>query len=38
MPITIGIEFPGGKLLGDPNNIKLRFDARFVQMAAEGKL
>jgi NitT/TauT family transport system substrate-binding protein len=35
---VIGIEFPGGKVLGDPKNIKLRFDASFVQMAAEGKL
>jgi NitT/TauT family transport system substrate-binding protein len=34
----IGIEFPGARVLGDPKNIKLRFDARFVQMAAEGKL
>jgi NitT/TauT family transport system substrate-binding protein len=35
---VIGIEFPGGKVLGDPKNIKLRFDTSFVQMAAEGKL
>jgi len=35
---VIGIAFPGGKVLGDPQNVKLRFDASFVQMAAEGKL
>jgi len=35
---VIGIEFPGGKVLGDAQNIKMRFDASFVQMAAEGKL
>lgn len=34
----IGIEFPGGKLLGDPKNVKLRFDPTWVTMAAEGKL
>ncbi|MES2492597.1 MAG: putative urea ABC transporter substrate-binding protein [Pseudomonadota bacterium] len=35
---AIGIEFPGGKVLGDKNNIKLRYDASFMQMAADGKL
>lgn len=35
---VIGIEFPGGKVLGDAKNIKLRFDATYVQLAAEGKL
>lgn len=34
----IGISFPGGKVLGDPNNVKLRFDPAYVQMAADGKL
>lgn len=34
----IGISFPGGKTLGDPNNIKLRFDSSYVQQAADGKL
>ena len=34
----IGISFPGGKTLGDPNNVKLRFDPTFVQAAADGKL
>jgi NitT/TauT family transport system substrate-binding protein len=35
---AIGIEFPGGKLLGDKANVKLRYDASFMQMAADGKL
>jgi NitT/TauT family transport system substrate-binding protein len=34
----IGIEFPGGKVLGDPANVKLRFDPTWVQLAADGKL
>lgn len=35
---AIGIEFPGGKILGDPANVKLHFDTTYVQQAAEGKL
>ena len=35
---VIGIEFPGGKVLGDAKNIKLRFDATYIQLASEGKL
>ena len=35
---AIGIAFPGGKTLGDPANVKLRYDPRFMQMAADGKL
>lgn len=35
---AVGIEFPGGKVLGDKNNIKLRYNADFMKMAAEGKL
>lgn len=35
---AIGISFPGGKTLGNPANIKLRFDASFMAMAADGKL
>ena len=35
---SIGISFPGAKVLGDPANIKLRFDPSFMQMAADGKL
>ena len=29
---------PRGKTLGDKNNVKLRFDPTFMQMAADGKL
>ena len=34
----IGIEFPGGRILGDPKNVKLRFDPAFVTAAAAGQL
>jgi NitT/TauT family transport system substrate-binding protein len=34
----IGIEFPGGRILGNPENVKLRFDPTFTQMAVEGSL
>jgi NitT/TauT family transport system substrate-binding protein len=33
----IGIETPAG-IVGDKNNIQLRFDPSFMQMAADGKL
>ncbi|WEK46109.1 MAG: putative urea ABC transporter substrate-binding protein [Candidatus Andeanibacterium colombiense] len=33
---AIGIEFPGGKVLGDKNQIKLRFDPTYMKMAATG--
>ena len=35
---AIGIAFPGGKTLGDPANVKLRYDATYMQLAADGKL
>ncbi len=35
---AVGIAFPGGKVLGDKGNVKLRFDPAFMSMAAEGKL
>lgn len=35
---AVGMAFPGGKTLGDPNNVTLRFDESFMQMAADGKL
>ena len=35
---AVGMEFPGGKTLGDTNNITLRFDPTFMQLAADGKL
>lgn len=34
----VGIAFPSGKILGDANNVKLRFDTSFMAMAADGKL
>jgi NitT/TauT family transport system substrate-binding protein len=34
----VGIAFPDGSVLGDKNNVKLRFDASYMKMAAEGKL
>ena len=37
-PDAVGIEFPGGKTLGNAKNIKMRFDANYMQMAADGKL
>ncbi len=33
---AIGVAFPGGKVLGDRNNIKLRFDATYMKRAATG--
>jgi NitT/TauT family transport system substrate-binding protein len=35
---AVGIEFPGGKTLGDRKAITLRFDPTFMQLAADGKL
>lgn len=35
---AIGMAFPGGKTLGDTNNITLRFSDEYMQMAADGKL
>lgn len=34
----VGIQFPDGSVMGDKSNVKLRFDASFMKMAAEGKL
>ncbi len=34
----VGIAMPGGKVLGDPANVKLRFDTRYMQQAADGTL
>ncbi len=34
----VGIGFPDGSVLGDKNNLKLRFNAEYMQMAADGKL
>ena len=35
-PDFVGMEFPGGKTLGDTDNVKLRFDPSYMAMAAEG--
>ncbi len=35
---AVGIGLPGGKTLGDPANVKLRFDPTFAEQAAAGKL
>ena len=35
---AVGIAFPGGTVLGDEKNVKLRFDAEVMKLAAEGKL
>lgn len=34
----IGLEFPGGKVLGSSTNVKLRYDPTYVAMAADGTL
>ncbi|WP_236685913.1 putative urea ABC transporter substrate-binding protein [Pseudoxanthomonas suwonensis] len=34
----VGIGFPDGGTLGDPDNVKLRFDDRYVALAADGQL
>jgi NitT/TauT family transport system substrate-binding protein len=35
---AVGIAFPGGRTLGNPKNVKMRFDATFTQLAADGRL
>jgi NitT/TauT family transport system substrate-binding protein len=35
---AVGIAYPGGRVVGDANNVKLRFDDTYEAMAAEGKL
>jgi len=35
---VVGIQFPGGKLLGDARNVKMRFDPSYMKMAADGTL
>jgi NitT/TauT family transport system substrate-binding protein len=35
---VVGIEFPGGKTLGNAKNIRMRFDSTYVKMASEGTL
>lgn len=35
---AVGIEFPGGKTLGNAKSITMRFDASYMKLAADGKL
>jgi NitT/TauT family transport system substrate-binding protein len=35
---AVGIAFPGGKTLGNPKAITMRFDDSYMKLAAEGKL
>ncbi len=35
---AVGMAFPGGKTLGDPARVTLRFDDSFMKLAADGKL
>ena len=35
---VVGIAFPGGETLGNKDKVKLRFDAEFMKLAADGKL
>jgi NitT/TauT family transport system substrate-binding protein len=37
-PDVVGMEFAGGKTLGNPRNLKLHFDPSYMQLAANGKL
>ncbi len=37
-PDVIGIALADGRVLGDAGNLKLRFDAAYMQMAADGEL
>lgn len=35
---AVGIAFPGGRTLGDPQRVTFRFDESFMKLAADGKL
>ncbi len=35
---VVGISYPDGSVQGDKNNVKMRFDTTYMQMAADGKL
>lgn len=35
---AVGMAFPGGKTLGDPKRVTLRFDESFMKLAADGQL
>jgi NitT/TauT family transport system substrate-binding protein len=34
----VGVAFPDGSVFGDANNVKLRFDTSYMEMAADGAL
>lgn len=34
----VGVEYPDGSVTGDPNNVKMRYDTKYMQMAADGEL
>lgn len=34
----VGVEYPDGTTTGDPNNVKMRYDTTYMQMAADGAL
>ena len=34
----VGVAYPDGSTTGDPNNVKLRYDTSFMQMAIDGEL
>jgi NitT/TauT family transport system substrate-binding protein len=35
---VVGIRYPDGSIQGDANNVKMRFDTAFMQLAADGQL
>jgi NitT/TauT family transport system substrate-binding protein len=35
---VVGIQFPGGKTLGDTKNLRMKFDPSFTKLALDGKL
>jgi NitT/TauT family transport system substrate-binding protein len=35
-PDFVGVAYPDGSVTGDPNNVRFRFDSRFMRMAADG--
>lgn len=37
-PDTVGIQFPDGTVLGDAKHVRLRFDTKYMEMAAAGTL
>lgn len=34
----VGVAYPDGSVTGDPNNVRLRYDTTYMQMAADGAL